>query len=140
MTLERNESLRQWIKLIKGGGDPCDFGCSEKKVDAMIARAQQLYPLKPYCVVADWTWGDIDIDPRQADEVDQAGVLPVFVYGGRIIRDEVDRWAEGSCVKTTFLVGFHEQCIFSTRNSNYILLGPGTRLTVTPSVYNGFYF
>lgn len=138
--LTRNEALRQWIKVVHGDGTPCDYGCTEEKVDAMIARARQLYPQKPYCVVADWTWGDIEIDPRQADEVAQEGVLPAFVYGGKIIRDEADRWAEGACVRTTLLVAFHDECIFSTRNSNYILLGPGARLTVGPSVYNGFHF
>ncbi|MEX1196359.1 MAG: hypothetical protein WEB57_00675 [Pseudohongiellaceae bacterium] len=140
MTIENDPIVRQYVRLIHGQGDYCDFGCSKNDVEAMIARAKELFPRKPYCVASGWTWADIEIDPRQADEVAQAGVHPAFIYADNILSDEADRWAQGSCVRTTLLVAFHENCIFSTRNTSYILVGSGTRLKVAPAVYNGIYF
>lgn len=138
MTLRGELMLEQFAQLLNEQGDYCDYGCSEGMVEQTIALARELFPEKPCCVVARWCWADVEIDPRQAQEIEDAGLKPCFLYANKVVFDERKRWAEGSFVRTTLLEAFHHQCIFSSQNTNYILCGPGVRLTVIPAVYNDF--
>jgi hypothetical protein len=135
-----DSSIAQAARLVNGRGDPCDFGCGESDVQEMIAHVKKILPDRPYCAVRHWCWADVDIDPRQAEEVRQAGVKPAFVYANYIIDDESGRWNVGLSVRTTLLVELHKGCIFATRNTAYILVGPGTRMSVCPNVYNNLSF
>ena len=135
MSFKSHPVVDQMAALVGGHGDPCDFGCKEEDIDAMIARATELFPGKPCSVVANWCWGDIEIHPNDALKLRETGVEPAFVFADTVVYDQANRWPKGSCVRTSFLVEFHHPCIFSTRNTSYILLGPGTRMTVMPEVF-----
>lgn len=134
MTPETKQLIEQFAQLFNEEGDPCDYGCSEESVEQVIVRAKELFPNKPCCVVSRWCWADVDISARDNEEFQRMGVQACFIYSNNIIRDEIDPWAEGSCVRTSFLEAFHDRCIFSTRNTNYLLVGPGVRLKVLPQV------
>lgn len=140
MTPKTKQLIEQFAQLYNGQGDPCDYGCSEESVEQMIVRAKELFPTKPCCVVSEWCWADVDIDVRQAEELQRTGVQACFIYSNKIIRDEADPWAEGSCVRTSFLEAFHDRCIFSTRNTNYVLVGSGVRMKVLPQVLTNLVF
>jgi|GEM_PF-447553 len=135
MTLENNLGVNQFVKLVTQKGEPCDFGCNESAVEEMLARAKQLSPNKPCRVVTGWSWGDLDIDSQLAERFRQEGIQPSFVFANTIIFDEADPWDAGLCIKTTFLKCFYEPCIFVTRNTNYVLVGPGVRRKVLPETY-----
>lgn len=140
MTPKTKQLIGQFAQLYNEEGDPCDYGCSEEFVEQMIARAKELFPNKPCCVVCDWSWADVDIDARQAEEIQRTGVQACFIYANNIIRDEADPWAEGSSVRTSLLETFHDQCIFSTRNTNYVLVGQGVRMKSLPQVLTNLVF
>lgn len=140
MTPKTKQLIEQFAQLYNEEGDPCDFGCREESVEEMIVHAKELFPSKPFCVVSRWCWADVDTDVRLAEEFQRTGIQPCFIYANKIIRDEMDRWAEGSCVRTSFLAAFHEGCIFSTRSTNYLLVGPGVRLKVLPQVLTNLVF
>ncbi len=132
--------LEQASKLVNCEGDPCDFGCTEGDIDKMIAHAKEKFPAKPYRVVSNWCWGDLEVAPGQVDIFHRKDVLPCFIYANKIIQDERAPWDKGLSVRTTLLVEFHRDCIFTTRNSNYILVGSGSRMTVHPSVFTSLFF
>ena len=136
MQLKDKQMLEQISNLKNEKGDYCDFGCSEKSIDRMIAQAKKLFPKKPCRVVSRWCWADVEIDPQHALEIREAGLQPCFIYANNILYDERDPFAAGMTVRTTLLVDFRNQCIFSSQNTNYILCGSGVRLTVLPQVYN----
>lgn len=140
MTLENNLGVNQFVKLVTQNGEACDFGCNESALEEMLARAKWVSPNKPCCAVSSWTWADLDIDPLQAEKIRSEGVEPSFVYANNIVHDEADSWAVGLCVRTSFLKCFYKPCIFITRNTNYLLVGPGVRLKVLPEVLTNLSF
>jgi hypothetical protein len=140
MTLNYKVMLEQFAQLLNEQGDYCDYGCSEDKVEEMIARARDLFPNKPCCVVGRWCWADIEFDPEHEKLINAAGFKTCFIYANRVIADEKKRWSENTCIRTTLLVEFHPPCIFSSKNTNYILCGQGVRLKVIPPVYSNFHF
>lgn len=134
--MDSQRLIAQTSKLVNGKGDPCDFGCSEEDLSDVVEYCKEHIPNKPYCAVKDWCWADVDIDDRQQDEFRIKAVIPSFVYANYIIDDQFGRWDIGLSVRTTLLVAFHKNCIFETRNTAYVLVGRGSRMTVEPAVYN----
>lgn len=140
MTLNYEVMLEQFSQLLNEQGEYCDFGCAEEKVDEMVVRAKELFPNKPCCIVGRWCWANVEVDPKHEIEIKEAGLKPCFIYANRVISDDKKRWAENTCIRTTLLQEFHPPCIFSSKNTNYILCGTGVRLTVIHAVYNNFTF
>jgi hypothetical protein len=136
VTLKDKLKLEQISKLVNHQGDYCDYGCSDEMVSQMIALAKEMFPNKPCCVVGRWCWVDIELETQLESEISAAGRQPCFIYASRVISDDRKRWAENTCIRTTLLQEFHHQSIFSSQNTNYILCGPGVRLSVIPAVYN----
>jgi hypothetical protein len=138
--MDASELIGQASRLVNGKGDPFDAGCREDEVQDMIRYCKHLHPDKPFCLVANWCWADLDIDPLLIERLKSAGVQPAFVYSSHIIEDERKRWDAALSVKTGLLTEFHKNCIFETRNTFYILVGEGSRLRVDPVVYNNLFF
>ncbi|MED5530705.1 MAG: hypothetical protein VYA99_10170 [Pseudomonadota bacterium] len=135
MNYKVNPIVNQITQLISGKGVPCDLGCLETEIDLRITRAKELFPGKSYCVVSQWTWADIDVQSKDAAKFRKSDIKPHFIYADNVVDDEARRWRKGSSVTTTLMVSFNENCIFCTRNTSYILMGTGTRMSVLPDVY-----
>jgi hypothetical protein len=138
--MDASELISQASRLVNGKGDPFDAGCREDEAQDMIAYCKHLRPNKPFCLIANWCWADLDIDPMVIERLNSVGVQPAFIYSSYIIEDEAKRWNAALSVKTGLLAEFHKNCIFETRNTFYILVGKGSRLTVSPAVYNNLFF
>lgn len=139
MTVNYEVMLEQLSQLLNEQGDYCDFGCSEDLVDEMIIRAKELFPTKPYCAVARWSWADIEVDSELAGAIREAGLKPSFIYSSRLISDEKNRWEKEICIRTSLLADFQPPCFFCSRNTVYILCGTGVRLKVIPAVFNNLF-
>jgi len=133
--MTNTDELAVVSRLINCQGDPCDFGCSEGEVDRMKVLSKQLFPEKPYRVVRKWTWGDIEVDEAFSASLTEVGILPAFLIA-EMVEDETEKFDSGLKVKTTPLVSFSNNCLFVTRNTAYILVGRGTRMTVSLGVYH----
>ena len=125
--------VTQADRIFNCTGDPCDFGCHENKVAEKIAYVKKHLSGYLYCVVADWIWIDINVSPENLKRFQVRGIKPSFVYAHKVIEDEAQR--PFVSVRTTFLQDFHENCIFLSRNTAYILCGKGTRVSIDPVVY-----
>ena len=132
--------LEQMARLVGGEGESCDLGCAIEDIPRMISISKKLCPIKPYRVVRQWCWADLEVTMTEMDEFTQAGFKPSFLYVGEIIEDERGEFRKGNSVKTTFLTEFHLDCLFITKNTTYILVGPGKRMTVQISVYLNLFF
>lgn len=135
--MSKKATLERFEVLLNTQGQYCDYGCSEENVRQMITYAKKLFPNKPYCVVAQWCWADVDLkgDSSLAEGMRHRDILPCFIYATQILHDEANRWSMNTPVRTSLLVSFHHHCIFVTRNTSYILLGLGVRLKVAPSAF-----
>ena len=124
MNLE--DQIKQFYDIFNpNNGAPCDFGCEPETVPEMIAFIKQNIPNKCYCTVKQWTWIDIDIPKAVEPLYEKHGIQPAIIVAQHVIEDEAGRWRSGWYAKTSGLVAFHENCIFETQNTAYILVGGG---------------
>jgi len=125
--------VTQADRIFSCTGDSCDYGCHENAVPKMIMYVKEHLPDYHYCLVSDWVWIDINVTPEHTERFMERGIKPCFVYAHRVIDDEAQRSFKS--VRTTFLQNFQQNCIFLSRNTAYILLRPGTRVSIDPIVY-----
>lgn len=128
-----NEFLAQADRIFNNEGDPCDFGCSVSTIPEMIKYVEEELASYPYCVVSNWVWIDINASSKAQESLEKRGLKPCALYAHKVVDDE--RMRPFKSVRTTFLQGFHKNCIFLTQNTAYILNGPGTRVSVDTSVF-----
>jgi hypothetical protein len=129
--------LEQIDRFINCEGEPCDYGCAEEDLPRMIAIGKEMYPDKPYRVVSGWSWGDFEVNESQREVFRQEGVEPAFLFANQVVIDETGRFHDA--VRTTPLLAFHAPCLFVTKNTVYILLGPGSRMTVDLAAYRIYF-
>ncbi|WP_445928871.1 DUF6957 family protein [Marinimicrobium sp. C2-29] len=54
------------------------------------------------------------------------------LYSDNVIEDQLGRCNPGEGIRSTPLVEFRENCMFITRNTIYLMQGPGKRLRMQP--------
>lgn len=102
------------------------FG-SDMTDEQAFVYAHLTFPHGRFCLVRHWTWVEFDMGTAGFARLRAQGIYPVMLYSSHVIFDGMQRWSEGSFVRTSALVGFRENFIFETRNTAYVLLGDGQR-------------
>lgn len=102
-----------------------------KDVETVIAEAQSVSP-KPPCVVGAWVIIDIDLDQRQASQLEANGITPTILYSQFLIDDFRERWPLGSHVFSTPVTKDLGKGLIETGNTLYVLWGKGYRMRMTP--------
>jgi hypothetical protein len=105
----RTRTLRDFIESY-----PCDLGCDEESTPELVEYCRRHFPCRPYCIVSDWIWIDLETGDS-------------LLYASKIVKDEAARLHIQRSVLTSPLVEFERNCVFATRNTAYILSGPGRR-------------
>lgn len=129
----KNTFIRELVDVINLKGTPLDLGCSIDKAMDIREQAYRLSPDKPVCIVSGWSWMDIrpkDVKNSRLSDL-QDELHPSFIVADNVIKDDIERFSPGSYIRTSLLVEFHPSCIFETENTNYILVGAGTRSAIT---------
>ena len=124
MTDEMKQELTRLAGVLSELGVLTNFGCLESQIDLLKLNCAHFSPNKPICVVKDWAIWDIE-PPQSAPDC-----VISLIKADYIIYDELDRFPVGGWVRTTAIISIHENCIFATNNTNYILVGSGTRKNV----------
>lgn len=132
--MELNDLLTQIYEAYEGNDIPCDYGCSEKSIDIMIKETKIIEPYKPYCIVENWIWLDFSFSEADAKVFTERDFKPCLVRSKKVIEDEAKRLHIGTSVRSTWLRSFHNNCIFMTQNTSYILVGKGSRVSVSPEI------
>lgn len=127
-------------ELTAGAGSPFDVGASAEMVKAITDRVKAEPRRKPICVIADWTWVDFRVTDKNRTFFERKGVQPHGVYSNHVVHDELHRADPGECIRSTALVDFRDDCIFETRNTIYILQGPGKRLPMSAEAFLSIFF
>ena len=89
------------------------------------ALAAERFPKKPYCLVRDWTIFRIEVTPAELSKVHASGRLPMIVFAHNVAEDSQGRFERGDWVRSTMCTSFNEGVLFETRNTIYVLIGPG---------------
>lgn len=116
--------LSDLIDVFNQPGNTTPYGLAESEVEAMLAtlvvEQEQAIEKKPVCVVKHWTIWQMAEDHKLF--LLKADYVISHTWGLR---------QQGDWVRTSPLINFREQCIFETKNTIYLMVGPGTIKTVS---------
>ncbi|MFT2158003.1 DUF6957 family protein [Pseudomonas putida] len=102
------------------------MGCELDLADA-LALARKDFKWMPLCVVEDWVILDAILTDEEQAKVAAAGCQPMFLFAHKVVHDEQRRFEPGDWVRSTIAQTFKDGYLFGTRNTIYVLKGPGYR-------------
>ena len=109
-------------------GDPgVSLMGSDLGLEAVMAAARKRYKWMPLCAVEEWTILDAIVTDEERAKVTAAGCQPMFMFAHKVVDDEQRRFEPGHWVRSSMGTAFKEGYLFETRNTVYVLLGPGHR-------------
>lgn len=108
--------------FMKGPRTPLEGLLSSSEARALVS---QRFPGKPYCLVRDWTIFHIEVTPAELSKVHASGQLPMIVFAHNVAEDSQGRFERGCWVRSTMCISFNDGVLFETRNTIYVLIGPG---------------
>lgn len=100
---------------------------SELSLKGAMAAARKRYKWMPLCAVEEWTILDAIVTDAERAKVAAAGCQPIFMFAHKVVDDEQRRFEPGHWVRSSMGTAFKEGYLFETRNTVYVLLGPGHR-------------
>jgi hypothetical protein len=101
--------------------------------------ATRLFPLKPYCLVEQWTIFRADLTPDELTRVHAADHLPLFMFAHKVMEDSRGRFQPGDWVRSSMCVTFDDGVMFETKNTIYVLMGPGHEQTASLKTIFSFF-
>ncbi|CRM68397.1 hypothetical protein [Pseudomonas sp. 58 R 3] len=109
-------------------GDPgASLVGSEVSLQDAMSAARKRYKWMPLCAVEEWTILDAVVTDEERAKVSAAGCQPMFMFAHKVLDDEQRRFEPGHWVRSSMGTAFKEGYLFETRNTVYVLLGPGHR-------------
>ena len=108
-------------------GEGVDLAGSELELERVILAARKHYKYLPLCVVEEWMILDAIVTDAERAKVAAAGCQPMFMFAHKVVDDEQRRFEPGHWVRSSMGTAFKEGYLFETRNTVYVLLGPGHR-------------
>ncbi|UVM53326.1 hypothetical protein LOY38_22955 [Pseudomonas sp. B21-015] len=109
-------------------GDPgISIVGSEYSLEDAMAAARKRYKWMPLCAVEEWIILDAIVTDEERAKVTAAGCQPMFMFAHKVVDDEQRRFEPGHWVRSSMGTAFKEGYLFETRNTVYVLLGPGHR-------------
>lgn len=115
--------------LLGGAGIRLDG--FELSLDEALKVARKRYKWMPLCVVEEWTILDAIVTDAERAKVAAAGCQSMFMFAHKVVDDEQRRFEPGHWVRSSMGTAFNDGFLFETRNSVYVLLGPGHRKSAT---------
>jgi len=108
--------------FMKGPRTPLEGLSSSSEARVL---ASQRFPRKPYCLVRDWTIFRVEVTPDELSKVHAAGQHPMIVFAHNVVEDSQGRFERGDWVRSSMCTSFNDGVVFETRNTVYVLIGPG---------------
>ena len=100
---------------------------SDLPLEEALRAARKLYKWMPLCAVEEWVILDAIVTEEERAKVTATGCVPMFMFAHKVVDDEQRRFEPGHWVRSSMGTAFSEGFLFVTRNSVYVLLGPGHR-------------
>lgn len=91
------------------------------------ALVVERFPRRSYCIVEEWTLFEPVLTSEELAKVHARGMVPLIVFAHCIVDDSEGRFPPGGWVRSTMCTSFVDDVFASTRNTVYVLKGPGRR-------------
>jgi hypothetical protein len=109
-------------------GDPgVELQGSDLSLNEALTLARKTYKWMPLCAVEEWVVLDAIVTDDERAKVAAAGCQPMFLFAHKVVHDEQRRFERGHWVRSSMGTAFDDGILFVTRNTIYVLLGPGHR-------------
>lgn len=118
-------TLEEISQLLYGAGE--EMPGWQGTQDELIALAANAFPAKAFCAVKQWILIDLTVNPAEKEKLSRLGLLPATLFAHEIVLDSKGRFQPSMWVRSNFGVSFTEGCMFETKSTVYLLLGPGLR-------------
>lgn len=129
---ELGNQLKELSSFLYEEGAPMK-GCELSEEEA-IALVTANFPEKPYRLVAQWRWINLDISEMDAGLIRADGYEPCVIYASKVLVDSRNQFSRGNWVRSTLHRSFTHGCLFETPNTVYVLMGEGSVKTEKPGV------
>lgn len=120
-----SDILGQVVELLRLDGERISgFGGDEAHAEAeaiLTCRGGQ------YCVVRDWIIVDVEVPDDYRTSLADDGLEHIVLYAGNVVLHSGNTRQPGDFVRTTSSLSSPEGHVFRTRNTTYVLMGPGFR-------------
>ncbi|MBD0678043.1 DUF6957 family protein [Pseudomonas sp. PSB11] len=100
----------------------------------LISLAGKLFPSKAFCLVRQWILIDLTVTPVEKEKLTGLGLLPMTLFAHELVLDSKGRFQPKMWVRSNFGVSLIYGCMFETKNTVYLLWGPGQRKEATLEV------
>lgn len=143
--MQYNKTLNTIANLIntKIGSVAAELGCDEQELISYIELARSRND-KPIRALKSWKRFKVNIDKHKEDlfrllqpEISSSGIF--IVYSDDVIIDSTNLVPMGGWIRTSFLEKLYSNCIFETKNTNYILVGEGREEEISLSELYSLY-
>ncbi|NWA45784.1 hypothetical protein HX871_09885 [Pseudomonas reactans] len=118
-------TLDEISQLFYGSGE--EVAGWEGSEEDLISLAAETFPGKAFCVVKQWIFIDLTVNPVEKEKVIGLGLLPATLFAHEVVFDSRNRFQPGMWVRSNFGKSFAEGCMFETKGTVYLLLGSGLR-------------
>ncbi|WP_454564937.1 DUF6957 family protein [Pseudomonas sp. AIG] len=108
-------------------------------LDEARALVSDRFQRKAYCVVEQWTLFQADVSADDLAKIHAAGHLPLVVFAHRVIEDSRGRFQPGDWVRSSMCTSFDGSILAETKNTVYVLVGPGRRQTASLKTIFSFF-
>ncbi len=117
-------------------GEYTDYGCSFEEITDYIEISKTINAYKSVCVVCDWQWWELNSIDLIGDCGKHQKQAACAIMANYVIDDQIGRFNQGDWVRSSLLTSFHKPCLFETKNTFYLLVGPGKRKTINHNQLN----
>lgn len=129
---ELASQVRELSSFLYDEGTPMK-GCELSEEEA-IALVTANFPHKPYRLVSQWRWVNLEISEKDAASLRVDGYEPCVIYASKVLVDSRSQFSRGNWVRSTLHRSFTHGCLFETPNTVYVLMGNGSVKTEKPGV------
>ncbi|MEE2003148.1 hypothetical protein QWY20_16970 [Alkalimonas sp. MEB108] len=112
---DKLKHIEELAALFNQPGDSTPFGIDAQAIEPMMQKiVEEQIKYKPICAVNHWVIWRVD----EADDL--------IVLKGDVLFHSLGHREPGNWVRTSPLISFRYNCVFETKNTVYLMVGPGT--------------
>ena len=140
MKEKNNEREALDFSFLHGKEESVIQGIPESDIEIWKVKLLKKSNNKNIRFVREWIWWNLICTEADKAALLKEGIIPTALYSHDLIWDESGAFTPGWSVKTSLLENFEEECLFITRNTIYVLVGPGRQSDIDPRVFNSIHF
>ncbi|MEB0123472.1 hypothetical protein QN391_22705 [Pseudomonas sp. CCI1.2] len=124
-----SDSLNAVAEFLHGNGEPLlgfEGDDAQAEAEAILNCSG-----RQYCVVREWIIAHVEVPDDYRASLSADGLEPNVIYAFNVVLHSAGKRRGGDWVRSTFQRSNSEVHLFKTKNTTYVLLGPGVRKNVS---------